>query len=619
MDLSQQSPVRCRAFAQLRSAAEPSAPYPSQLSWLRHFTKILPQTPGLRPLRIAIMANGTLNLLADTIYFWLGLEGYAAEVYRCAYNSFRQEILNSKSEFYAFQPDLVFLLSSERDVDFRAIVPGASIRDCDAVVSLIADEWRSCWTHIRNQRQIKIIQSNFEEPPLRVLGHFEASVPWSRSSLMHALNLTLSEYAQEERVTVFDLNYIAASFGLSRWREERHWHQSKQPFNSNAFGLVSFHLARLVGSMLGSMRKCIVLDLDGTLWGGVIGDDGVEGIRLGDGAEGEAYVAFQGYLKDLMGRGILLAVCSKNELAVAQEPFTKHPGMRLRLDDISCFCANWQNKADNIRHIAKSLNLGLDALVFVDDNPSERELVRAELPEVSVVTMPEDPSDYPAALAAGCFFEATSFSPEDTARVQLYRENAQRNCAMKKAADLNSFLRDLDMVAESGSVDAFHLPRMAQLLAKTNQFHLTTKRYSEAELVDFSNNPNNWVRRFSLRDRIGDHGLISVAILCPEERAMAIDTWAMSCRVFSRGMEEFILQEMIEAARRFKATRLIGRYYPTARNHPVADLYQRLGFQFEGSEEAGGRWALDLRSPVHLESFIRRAHDRKATDLVGAM
>ena len=618
MDRSPQGAIQSKAFAQLRAAAHPSAPFPRHLGWLRQFKKILSETPGLRTLRVAVMGNGTVNLLAHSIQLWLGLEGYAAEIYQGAYNSFHQEILNSQSAFYAFQPDIVWLLTSERDLDFSRIQPGASVSDCDAAVSHVADQWRSLRTQMRNQRPIRIIQSNFEEPPLRILGHFEAAVQWSRSSLVHALNLTMSEYTQEEHVTLFDLNYIAACFGLIRWREERQWHQSKQPFNPDAFGLVSFQFARLVGSMLGSMRKCIVLDLDNTLWGGVIGDDGVEGIRLGDGAEGEAYAAFQGYLKSLLGRGILLAVCSKNELASAEEPFKTHPAMRLRLDDISCFRANWENKADNIRHVAKSLNLSLDALVFVDDDSSERELVQSELPEVSVVAMPEDPSDFPAALAVGCFFETTSISAEDVARVQLYRENSQRESTMREAVDLKGFLRDLKMVAESGPADSFHLPRMAQLLAKTNQFQLTTMRYSEAELVALSDDPLNWVRRFSLRDRIGDHGLISVAILRPEENAMAIDTWAMSCRVFSRSMEEFILLEMIQAARNFGATRLIGRYKPTPKNQLVAGLYERLGFRFDGSEEAGNRWLMDLESPMQLESFIRRAQDREATEMVGA-
>ncbi|MGD0546807.1 MAG: HAD-IIIC family phosphatase, partial [Terracidiphilus sp.] len=577
---------------------QPSADFPAQLGWFKQFKKILPLTAGLRRVRIAVMGNGTLNFLADLLRLWLGLEGYVAEIYLCAYNSWRQEILDSQSAFYAFRAEIVWLLASERDVDFGQIAPGADTAACEAAVEFIAQEWRSCWEQIQRHRPVRIIQCNVEEPPLRVFGHYEAAVPWSRSSLIHALNRSVSEFARQDQVGLFDLAYIAACFGLTRWREDRHWQQSKQPFHPDAFGMVAFQFARLVGSMLGSMRKCIVVDLDNTLWGGVIGDDGVEGIQLGDGAAGGAFAAFQDYLKDLLKRGILLAVCSKNDQAIAEEPFQKHPAMRLKLEDISCFCANWENKADNLRKIAKTLNIGLDSLVFVDDNPSERELVRSQLPEVSVVAMPEDPSEYAAALAAGCFFETASFSTEDAARVQFYRENSLRESSRQAATDLSGFLRDLEMVADSGSLDSFHLPRMAQLLAKTNQFHLTTTRYSEAELTALEQNAKTWMRWYSLRDRFGDHGLISVAILCPEEDAMAIDTWAMSCRVFNRGMEEFIFLDMLDAARAMGASRLIGRYRPTAKNHPVAGLYKRLGFAFDGSEDSTNRWVLDLSAPM---------------------
>jgi FkbH-like protein len=606
-------------LAQLRFDAQPSAAFSFQLGWIRRFKTIVSSSAELRPVRIALMGNGTLNFLADTLRLWMGLEGYAAEIYQCAYGSFRQEILDKQSIFHAFEPDIVWLLAGERDANFGNIAPGADTATCEAAVSSIAGEWRQLWKLIRKNRPVRIIQCNLEEPLSRVFGHYEAAVQWSRSGLIHALNAKLADCALWDQVTVFDLNYVAAVFGLARWRDARQWHQSKHPFSPDAYGMVAHHFARLVASMLGNSRKCIVVDLDNTLWGGVVGDEGIEGIQLGDGPAGEAFAAFQDYLKMLLDRGILLAVCSKNERAVAEEPFRSHPSMRLKLEDISCFRANWENKADNLRQIAKTLNIGLDALVFVDDNPTERELVRSQLPEVSVVALPEDPSDYSVALAASCFFETISFSREDAARGQLYRENALRDISMQAAADLNSFLRDLDMVAESGAPDRFRLPRMAQLLAKTNQFHLTTTRYCEAELLELAQNPDLWVRWFSLRDRFGDHGLISVAILRREDDALAVDTWAMSCRVFNRGMEEFILLEMLDAARALSVARLIGRYKPTAKNGPVADLYQRLGFSMEATDETGSRWVLNLApSPEISTPFIRRSASSLESPLVAA-
>jgi FkbH-like protein len=322
--------------------------------------------------------------------------------------------------------------------------------------------------------------------------------------------------------------------------------------------------------------------------------------------------------QSLSVRGILLAVCSKNDTERAKEPFLKHPAMRLRLEDISCFRANWENKADNLRAIATSLNIGLDSLVFVDDTPAECELVRGELPEVTVVPLPEDPSDYVAALASGCYFEATSFTAEDVARVRLYQENTARESAMDSAADLDSFLRGLDMEANMGAADSYHLPRMAQLLGKTNQFHLTTTRQSEAELAALAKDPSVWLRWFSLRDRFGDHGLISVAILRAERDAWIIDSWAMSCRVFSRGMEDFILSEMVHAARMAGAARLIGRYKPTAKNQVVAKLYGRFGFSLDGQAADEDRWVLDLASASLSQPFIRSAEIRDAVHLAAA-
>ena len=430
--------------------------------------------------------------------------------------------------------------------------------------------------------------------------------------MIQRLNIALAERALEDNVALFDLNNAASIFGLLRWHEERHWHQSKQPFAPDAFGLVAFQCARFLGAMKGTAKKCVVLDLDNTLWGGVIGDDGLDGILLGNGAEGEAFVAFQEYLKSLVDRGILLAVCSKNEEAAAQEPFLKHPAMRLRLDDIVCFRANWENKANNLRQVAATLNIGLDSLVFVDDNPCERELVRSLVPEVTVPEMPADPSEYPATLASGCYFEAAFLSKEDMAKTRQYQENAQRETARGVASDIGEFLRDLEMEADCGPADTFYLPRMTQLLAKTNQFHPTTTRTSEAELTALAADPRAWVHWFSLRDRFGDHGLVSVVVLRLEDDAMAIDSWAMSCRVFSRGLEELIFLEIARASRNLGVRRLIGRYLPTSKNQSVANLYERLGFTFDGPEGAGTRWVLNLSAPIHgFSPFIKwRAANR---------
>lgn len=591
---------------------DPFAPFPTQIAGLKQAQRDGLLVARLGHVRIALLSHGTLNHLAEVIRYWLLLEGFSPEIYICGYGSYRQEVLDPDSAFYRFKADVVCLLSIEREVSFPGIHHQSDRSACAAAVAHVADEIQALWDTIRRHQQPVMVQSTVDPPAVRTLGNFEAATPSGRTRLLQQLNLLIADRASQSGVLLFDLHSLAAEFGLRRWREERQWHQSKQPFSPNAYGLVAFQLARLVGAARGSAKKCVVLDLDNTLWGGVIGDDGLSGIALGDGAEGEAFVAFQEYLKRLCDRGVLLAVSSKNEESIARDVFEKHPGMRLRLSDIACFRANWNNKAENIRDIAKTLNLGLQALVFVDDNPAEREQVRRELPEVAVVELPPDPSDYLAAVASGCYFETRALTSEDVTRNQLYREEAEREAARSTATDLSAYLKDLDMEADSGPTDTFHLPRMTQLLSKTNQFHPTTTRHSEAALTAFADDPAIWMRWFSLRDRFGAHGLIAVVILRTKTDQAHIDSWAMSCRVFSRGMEDYIFAEILSAARARGARLLVGDYIPTPKNKVVAGLYSRLGFTRSQETERGERWVFDLTSDRTAPTMWIRAKSSTA-------
>ena len=594
------------SISSLRMSADPSAPFSQQATLARRLRAILPELHNLRPLRIALLGNGTLDHFVEVLVFWLALEGFCAEVHLAPYGAYRQEILDPHSALYTFRPQIVWLFATGRDIGASLVDYGAPPSACKMAVNAVVSEWISLWKKLQANLSVSILQSNLDSPAIRIFGQYDGTVPWSQANLIRRINLALAEAAHENSVSLFDLDHIASMFGLQRWHEDRHWYQSKQPFAPDAFGLVAFQAARLLGSMNGTAKKCIVLDLDDTLWGGVVGDDGLAGIRLGNDAEGEAFVAFQLYLKALLTRGILLAVCSKNEESVAREPFVNHPDMRLRLEDIVVFRANWKSKVDNLREIANSLNIGLESLVFVDNSAVERELVRSVLPEVAVPEMPEDPAEYVAVLAAGHYFETPSFSAEDMARTRLYHENFQREAASSAVTDVSSFLRGLDMEADTGVADALSLPRMAQLLARTNQFHPTTTRHGEAELQELASDPRGWVRWFSLRDRFGEHGIVSVVVLRPQNDSMIIDTWAMSCRVFSRGLEELVFLEMVRAAEGMGARYLIGRYFPTSKNPPVANLFQRLGFSRDGTENPGSRWVLDLSSPLlSFSPFIR--------------
>ena len=354
-------------------------------------------------------------------------------------------------------------------------------------------------------------------------------------------------------------------------------------------------MARTIAAVRGLSRKCLVLDLDNTLWGGVIGDDGLGGIQLGQGsAIGEAFLAVQKMALELRSRGVVLAVCSKNEDHNARLPFREHPDMLLREHHIAVFQANWTDKAANLRAIASQLNIGVDSLVFLDDNPAERMQVRGELPLVAVPELPEDPALYPRTLAAAGYFETVGFSKEDRERADYYQANAQRAAALNASGDIGAYLASLDMVCTIGLVDEIARPRVAQLINKSNQFNLTTRRYSESELGAAIEGPSRHVVQVRLVDRFGDNGIISVLIADKKGKTWEIDTWLMSCRVLGRRVEEACLSHLVVAARQAGAGELVGKYVASPKNGMVADHYKKLGFLPLGTNNGLSLWRLAL-------------------------
>lgn len=337
------------------------------------------------------------------------------------------------------------------------------------------------------------------------------------------------------------------------------------------------------------------------MWGGVIGDDGLDGIKLGNGADGEAYVDFQKYVKSLKERGLILAVCSKNEESAAKEVFLKHPDMQLQLDDIVVFKANWDNKADNVRAIADELEIGLDAVVFIDDNPAERELVREMLPEVTVIDLPSDPALFIRTVDDAKLFETIGFSSEDAGRSAMYKGNVQRKELEKSTTDLAGFLQGLKMQAVAKSFDDFHLPRIAQLINKSNQFHLTTTRYTEAQIKAMMHDPDFVCRYFKLKDRFGDNGLISVVILKKVNgKELFVDTWLMSCRILSRTMEDFVSNDIVSIARNMRCDKITGRYIPTKKNRLVQEHYKHLDYALIRDEEGVTDWEIKINGTIPL-------------------
>jgi FkbH-like protein len=564
---------------------------------------IFPLLVGVALLAIIVWRSGAGDHLADVLRYWLAAAGFAAEIYLAPFDMITQSVLDENDELYTFKPDIVWIFKTHRDVHLQ-IAPGADHAAVRSVVDDAVHQNIHLARTILSRMKCTIILNNADLPADDPFGNIAGASVWGARQALRLYNNELAAAAPIGAV-IFDLDHLASEFGRRQWFEDRHWYHSKHAFSFDALGLVASAAARLVAAVKGLAKKCLVLDLDNTLWGGVIGDDGMDGIQLGAKAEGEAFMAFQSYLRALKERGIILAVCSKNDEKNAREPFERHPDMKLRLDDIAVFRANWNNKVDNIRDIATTLNIGLDSLVFVDDNPAERDIVRQFLPMVEVPELPDDPSGYITALAKHRYFETTSFSDEDRERSRYYQENVKRAELQLSFNDKADYLASLKMTGEIGSIDGFYLPRMAQLINKSNQFHLTGTRYTEAELNAFAARPDYVLRYFKLSDRFGDNGLISVVILHVVEDALVIDTWVMSCRVLARSVEELICNEILKVARQRGCREIIGTYRPSAKNALVSGLYERLGFAKGLNDGDHTTWRMAVKSDFKWTTAIK--------------
>ncbi|NTV99796.1 MAG: HAD-IIIC family phosphatase [Oscillochloris sp.] len=561
--------------------------------------------PAQRTTRIAILSSTTADLMASLLRLICFRDGINAELYIGPYGNIQQEILNPVSGLYAFAPDFVLIATHWHDAN----LPPFSNRPDDEV-QRVSSELRQLWEILLQRHACRIIQHNFDLPEVDAYGQLGRSLPGGRGHMLREINRRLLELAPAA-VAVLDLDHIAARYGKRNWADMPYWYAAKQYPGADALALLVNHQAALIRAGLGLTRKVLALDLDNTLWGGVIGEDGLEGIRLGPpSAAGEAHQALQRYAAELKERGILLVVCSKNNEEDAKLPFLHHDAMLLRLDDFVLFRANWHDKPANLRDIASQLNLGIDSFVFLDDNPIERELMRRELPEVAVPECGADPAGYVAALDRGLYFEAWSLSQEDRERHQSYRSNALREELRTSVASLEDFLHNLDMVAEAGSVNEHVLARVIQLIGKTNQFNLTSRRHSEAEVRQLMEFDGNWTQYFKLSDRFGDNGLVGVLIarqVPADIPTWEIDTWLMSCRVIGRQMEQFMLQTLVDAAHKHGVQALRGVYAPTTKNTMVAQLYANLGFTLIGQQpDSTTHYTFDLTTQaVPPCAFIR--------------
>jgi FkbH-like protein len=602
------------AGTDVREALRDPASYDDMERACRLLRKIpADQRACIRRLRIAVLGNFTTKLLVPMLELACFRDGIAAEIYESEYGMLHQEVLDPASAMRRFAPEVVIVATTWRESGLPSLQT-----DPDEALEALLAPYRAIWRVCREELHCPVLQHNFDVPAVESGGHLSHGLAGGRARLLLRANLALLE-ASAPGFVVVDVDGVAAELGKRQFDDPGLWYLAKQFPAPAAIPLLVDRYAAHLRAIVGLARKVLVLDLDNTLWGGVVGEDGVHGLKLGaHSPEGEAYAAIQRYALELKRRGVVLAVCSKNNDADAREPFEKHPEMVLRLDDIAAFRANWDDKATNLREIAQTLDLGLDSFVFLDDNPTERAWVRSQLPEVAVPEIGDDASQFLARLDRHRYFDAVWLTDEDRSRAEDYAANARRAELRGQVTDMEEFLRGLDMWATVGGFDAANLPRIAQLVNKTNQFNLTTRRYTEDQLRELAASDDAVGRWFRLRDRFSDNGLIGVVLgrLDRSAAELTIDLWLMSCRVLGRRMEEFMLSELVGAARSAGMKRLVGHYLPTQKNAMVRDLYGRMGFRLvEGDASEGPTaWHLDVDSAPEPPALVKRESARVDRD-----
>jgi len=563
-----------------------------------------------RTCRLALLGSATLSLYEPALRVSCFAHGIDLELFVGEFDQYQQEIINPDSALARFRPDVVVLAT-----DWRSLHLPEEAEKPELLVAQTMERLRKLWGRCREQHNAFVIQHNFEVPATDPYGRMSNVLSGGRASVIRDLNSALWRSEQSETgLAILDVDQTAALHGKIEWDDAILWHSARQYPSPRAIPLLAHQHATLLRAILGLTSKCLVLDLDNTLWGGIVGEDGVENLELGGSPRGEAFVSFQNYLVALRRRGVIIAVCSKNNEEDAKAPFLRHPEMMLSLDDIALFVANWKSKDENIQEIAKTLNIGLDAMVFIDDNPMERAWIRRRLPDVEVPEMPADPALYITHLHRGGYFEGLALTAEDRQRTDLYRENADRRAVAENATNLDEFLQNLQMCIELFPFDKSNLPRIVQLINKTNQFNLTTRRATERQIQALTEREDCYTQAMRVRDRFGDNGLTGVLFAYEEGQDLRIDTWLISCRVLGRKVEDVMLRSVISYATQRGLRRVIGDYLPTSKNHQVGEIYDRFGFTRLEDLEGGGHryyWPVGVKEfPTPLAVTI---NDRTVT------
>ena len=563
--------------------------------------KLLEENNSFLDKKIAILGGSTTSTVKQMIELFLLNNGIRPSFYESEYNKFYEDAVFDNAELSEFKPDIIYVYTTYRNI---TAFPDMD-HETDALLNNEIEKYRSIWESLKEKYNCPIIQNNFELPLYRLLGNKDASDIHGKVNYIGRLNNSFYEYAQNnDNFYICDINYISADYGLSRWHNEFYYHMYKYAMDVNAIPYVAFNVANIIKSLFGKNKKGFVLDLDNTLWGGVIGDDGVEGIQLGpEEAIGQAYSEFQRYLKEHKQLGIILNIDSKNDYENAIAGLN-HPDSELHEDDFVDIKANWEAKDINFENIAKEVNLLPESLVFIDDNPAERHIVTEQLkgviaPEIGSI------ENYIKVIDRSGFFEVTTLSKDDLKRNEMYMQNAQRIKAEASFSNYNDYLLSLDMKGIIRSFEPVYYDRIAQLSNKSNQFNLTTHRYTVNEIEEIAKNDDYIALYGKLIDRFGDNGLVSVVIGHIEENVCKIDLWIMSCRVLKRDLEYAMMDELVKRCKNKGINKIYGYYYPTAKNGMVKDFYSLQGFTKINEDEKGNtEWSFEIDDDYQLKNEV---------------
>lgn len=536
--------------------------------------------------RIAILGGSTTNDIKNILELFLLNYGIRPLFYESEYNQFYEDGMFPNPVLEEFSPDIIYIHTSNRNIVNYPVLTDTR-EEVQQKADAVLQKYEGLWEHIADTYHCPVIQNNFELPFYRLMGNKDASDYRGKVNFISRLNLAFGEYAQaHENFYIHDINYEAASYGLDKWSEPFYWHMYKYAMCVPAIPYVAFNLANIIKSIFGKNKKVLNLDLDNTLWGGIIGDDGADNIEIGQETSlGQTYAEFQDYIRQQKQLGVLLTVNSKNDEKNAVAGFER-PDSVLKREDFVSFKANWEPKSHNLLVAAEELHLLPESFVFVDDNPAEREIIHQQIPGVATPDM-GSVENYIQILDKNGFFEVTNFSEDDIRRNQMYQANEMRKQVQATYTDYGEYLASLEMKGTIGEFEPIYMSRISQLTNKSNQFNLTTRRYSQTEIEETASDPMNITLYGKLEDKFGDNGVVSVVIGKRKENTLHIDLWLMSCRVLKRDMEFAMMDELVEKCQSAGITKIVGYYYPTAKNGMVKDFYAMQGFAKVAEYENG--------------------------------